>query len=176
MKRIFNSGMAFLALFTLALTASCSDDDSNSTGNVNLPAGTYISASIDGQAFETLSIAGQSTAVATKTNVGNQSLIMISASAQNTNTVVINLLGITGTGTYQLEANGDRNVSYVDFATNISYNSSADCQGAGGTINITHLDDQKIEGTFEFVGKNDDNCANSKTVTSGSFRGVYQAL
>lgn len=175
MKRIFNSGMAFLALFTLTLTASCSDDDSNSTGSV-LPSGTYISASIDGQAFETLSIGGQSTAVATKTNAGDQSLIMISASAQNTNTMVITLLGVNGTGTYQLNADSDNNVSFVDFATNISYNSSADCEGARGTINVTHFDDQKIEGTFEFVGKNDENCANSKTVTSGSFRGVYQAL
>lgn len=176
MKKILNSGIAIVALFTLALAASCSDDDSNSNGGV-LQSGTYISASVDGQPFETLSVGGVTTAVATKTNAGDQSLIMISASAQNTNTMVITLLGVNGTGTYQLNGdNNENNVSFVDFATSISYNSSADCQGARGTINVTHFDEQKIEGTFEFVGKNDDNCTNSKTVTSGSFRGVYQAL
>ena len=175
MKNFYKTAFTAMAALTLTLTA-CSDDDSGSTGGGNNPSnGSYISAKVSGTNFETMNIAGHSTGMAQKTGLGDQTFISITATSQNTNTMVITLSGVTGTGTYNLneDEGNENNVSFVDVASGISYNSTANCEGAEGTLKVTHYDNQKIEGTFQFVGKNDDDCSKSKNVTEGKFRGIF---
>jgi hypothetical protein len=170
MKKIYNTAFALLVL--VGVTAiSCSDDDSNSTYN-STPTGSYIKGKVDGAQFESV-IMGQSTAIATRTGSGDQTLISVQGTTLDTNTLLVTTMGITQTGTYTVDAQDDGTLmAYFSAASNVSYDTS-DCGGATGTLNITHLDASKIEGTFNFVGKDDENCSNSKTVTEGSFRGVF---
>ncbi|HEU0135887.1 MAG TPA: hypothetical protein VFQ50_01210, partial [Flavobacterium sp.] len=63
-------------------------------------------------------------------------------------------------------------LAYIETGNSMSYDTS-NCAGATGTITITAYDDTKVEGTFSFVGKVDEDCNMTKTVTNGSFRGVY---
>lgn len=171
MKNLYKSAFAFLAAITLLI--SCSDDSGSSTDNGDIPeTGTYINAKVDGNLFETMSIQGFTTGAASKTGVGESTFIMVTASAQNTNTMVVGLMGITGTGTYQLNADTETFVAFTDMNSNIAYHSSADCTGVDGEIKITHFSDEKIEGTFSYTGADDD-CTGTKNVTNGKFRGVY---
>ena len=172
MKTIFKTG---IALLVLALTmTSCGDDDSGSTGggNNNLPSGSYIQAEVDGSTFKS-EIMGQSTALVNKVGSGEGTLITIQGTTLDTNTLLLAIDGITETGTYTVDAEDDGTLmAYFSANNSISYDTS-DCAGATGTLKITHLDDSKIEGTFEFVGKDDENCSNSKSITEGSFRGIF---
>lgn len=170
MKSIKLLGTA-LILSLSVLFSSCSSDDNNS-GASNLD--TYISASVAGQNFRTYSLAGESTGIATR--FGGE--INISATSvegttfQNANTIVINLSGITATGTYQLNSTSDSYLAYVDGASQKIF-STDDCEGSTGTITVTLLNDQKIEGTFTFTGKESFECSEQKVVTSGMFRGTF---
>lgn len=171
MKNLYKSVFAFVAAATLL--TSCSDDSDGGTNNGNIPeTGTYINAKIDGDQFETMSIQGFTTGAASKSGVGESTFIMVTASAENTNTMVIGLMGITGTGTYALNADTETFVAFTDMNSNIAYHSSADCTGVDGEIKITHFSDEKIEGTFSYTGADDD-CTGTKNVTNGKFRGVY---
>lgn len=171
MKTLYKSFFALVA--ATALLISCSDDDGANTDGGNVPStGTYINAKIDGDTFETMSYQGITTGAATKSGTGESTFIMVTASAQNTNTMVIGLMGITGTGTYPLNADTETFVAFTDMNSNIAYHSSADCTGVDGEIKITHFSDEKIEGTFSYKGADDD-CTGTKNVTNGKFRGVY---
>ena len=171
MKNLCKSAFVFLAAMTLL--TSCSDDSGSNTDNGDIPeTGTYINAKIDGDLFETMSIQGFTTGAASKTGIGDQTLVTISAVDPDTNTMVIALMGVTGTGTYDIGPETESVVSYVDTATETAFNSSEDCTGATGELKVTHYSDEKIEGTFTFTGKNDD-CSGSKNVTNGKFRGVF---
>jgi hypothetical protein len=162
------------AFIAASLTfSSCSSDDGG--GGSSTPNGTYIKATVDGAAFQTLEIQGQSLATALKTGTGSGTLIMIQGSGDmnGSQTMVINMMGITGIGTYDVNADSDgTTLAFVESGSTTSYDTS-NCAGATGTLNITHYDDTKVEGTFSFVGKVDEDCSMSKTITNGSFRGVY---
>jgi len=171
MKTLYKTGLAFMA--AMALLTSCSDDDGGSTGDGgNVPAtGTYINAKVDGQTFETLSIQGMTTAAASKTGSGDQTYIVISAASQNTDSMVITLVGVTGEGTFELGPESQTFVAFTEGTTD-TFHSSADCNGVTGEIKVTHYSEEKIEGTFEFVG-GDEECTGTKNVTNGKFRGEY---
>ena len=89
----------------------------------------------------------------------------------NGNSIAINLLGITATGTYTLNADSDSVIAYTPPTGEAAYGTGG-CSGASGTMNVTFIDNDKIEGTFSFTGKDVNNCETSatKTVTNGSFR------
>lgn len=160
----------FLSLSMLAL--SCSSDDV--TGGGSTPSGTYVKAKVDGTQYVTYSISGFSAGVATSTGSGSGRLIMISGSndMSGATSFSINLLGINSTGEYTIGPDSDSTLAFVLTGSGVSYDTS-DCEGATGTINITTLNDSKVEGTFSFTGKDDDNCTDSKSVTQGSFRGEF---
>ena len=156
--------LAFLAL-------SCSKDN----GGSNVPSsGSYINAKIDGSSFST-TISGVSTASASRSGVGASTLIFVSGSNLESKNINISLYGITTTGTYTLNPSSDSVMSAV--VSGVAY-STGGCDGTTGTLKITKIDSSKIEGTFSFTGKDVDNCATSatKTITSGSFRGVFVAI
>lgn len=171
MKTFFKSIFAFVA--ATALLISCSDDDGGSTGGGNVPAtGTYINAKVGGDQFETMSIQGITTGAAAKSGSGESTYITISASSQDTNTMVITMVGVTETGTYQLGPDSQTFVAFADTGSDMAYHSSADCANVSGEIKVTHYSDEKIEGTFTYTGADDD-CTGTKNVTNGKFRGVY---
>ena len=161
-------GVAILAV----LFAACSSDSDGGGGST--PSGTYIKSKIDGVEFKTLEVQGQSLAVAMKTGSGDQTLIMISGGGDmnGSTSMAINLLGISTPGTYNITPDSDSVMAYIDNTNTTSYDTS-NCDGATGTITITTLNDTKIDGTFNFTAKNDENCTQSKAVTQGSFRGVF---
>jgi hypothetical protein len=84
--------------------------------------------------------------------------------------MAVNLIGIDAEGTYPLNSDSDSVVAYLE--NQQSYDTS-DCSGATGTLTITEINSEKVEGTFSLTGKLDDNCAQSKSITEGSFRGVF---
>lgn len=170
MRKIYTSALAALLVFSAALL-SCSDDD-GAAAAASLPDGTYIMGKVDGTQFQS-SIMGQSTAIATRQGTGDGTLITVQGTAMDTSTLLVATMGITTTGTYTVDMEDDGTVmAYFSANSNISYDTS-DCSGATGTLNITHLDAEKIEGTFSFTGKDDENCSNTKAITEGSFRGIF---
>jgi hypothetical protein len=68
-------------------------------------------------------------------------------------------------------------ITYTDVNTStfaVTPYNSLNCENTNGTLEITFMDDTKIEGTFSFVGKEvkeDETCdGGTKNVTNGSFR------
>ena len=170
MKTLYKTGLAFMA--AMALLTSCSDDDSSPNGDIDIPGtGSYIGAKVDGDSFETLSIQGMTTAAASKTGSGDQTYIVISAASQNTDSMVVTLVGITGEGTFEIGPDSQSFVAFTEGTQN-TFHSSADCNGVTGEIKVTHYSDEKVEGTFKFVG-GDEECTGTVNVTNGVFRGVY---
>ncbi len=163
----------FLATAILAFNA-CSDDDDNGGGG-GTPSGTYVKAKVDGTTYETYKIQGVSAATAISPGTGDGRLIMIGGPIDQSGTKAwaVNLLGINATGEYPLNADSNSTVAYVETGTGVSYDNS-NCDGTDGTVKITKITDTEVEGTFSLVGKNDEDCSMSKTITSGSFRGVFQ--
>ena len=173
MKNVYKKSLSVIA-FILLLT-SCGSDDSAPVvepAPAPAPSGSYIKGKVNGVQFENLQIMGVSTAVATRSGTGDGTLIMLSGSDMETNTMVITTYGITTTGTYTVNSEDDGTVLAYIPSNEVSYDTS-DCEGATGTLVITHLDDTKIEGTFSFTGKDDENCGDSRVISEGSFRGVF---
>lgn len=169
MKTIYKTGLAIMA--AMALLTSCSDDDGGSTNN-NTPDGAYVHATVGGEQFETVTVQGFTSVYATKTGTGDNTQMIVAGSDMAGNSIGLTTHGITTTGTYELN-DLQAVMLYTNAATEVAYDTSGDCEGTEGTLTITHLDDTKIEGTFEFVGKYDEDCSQSKTVTEGSFRGIF---
>ena len=177
MKIIKTTFKAILLAVTFSsLLISCGgDDDLPPVTPVTPPANSsFIKAKVDGQAFSSY-IFGTSAASANISNAGPQQLIQVLGSNLNANNISITLLGITEAGTYQINPSNDGSVmAYTPGTGGVAY-STGECSGSGGTIVITTLSSTKIEGTFSFIGKDSENCGSgvTKTVTEGSFRGVF---
>ncbi|MBK8600331.1 MAG: hypothetical protein IPN80_07000 [Flavobacterium sp.] len=172
MKTFKSISKLVLIAFTIVLS-SCSKDNDSSSSTPITPSGSYITATVDGASFST-SIAGISTASGSRSGSGEFTLIQVVGADINSNSIAINLLGITTTGTYTLNADSDSVLAYTPPTGGLSY-STGGCSDVSGTMNVTFIDNTKIEGTFSFTGKDVDNCATSatKTVTNGSFRCVF---
>jgi len=166
--------LAKLSLLSISLfVASCSGDDSNPVTS-NLPSsGSYITAKVDGNDFSSI-IFGVTSASATRMETGAGTMITVLGADQSANSIVINLMGITATGTYTIDPNVDSVIAYTPVSGGVSYG-TGECSGSTGTLTITAIDNSKIEGTFTFRGKDANTCPTSatKTVTEGSFRGVF---
>jgi hypothetical protein len=165
LSRILMAGAAVLAM-------SCSS--SSDGGGGSTPGGTYIKAKVDGTWKQTYNIQGVSAGVAISTGSGVGRVIQITGSNDQggTNAFAIYLIGINATGDYAVGPDSDSTLGYLETATNSSWDTS-NCPQATGTIHISTINDQKVEGTFSFTGKIDEDCSSSKTVTEGSFRGVF---
>lgn len=166
---------AFLAL-SLSLTACSGSDDSGSSSSSS--ASTYINAKVDGTAFKTLVVSGHPFGVAARSGTGESTLISVTGSsaesltAQNVKTINMTLIGITAPGTYTFGPESSSTLAYVDSALGLSWDTS-NCSGATAQVVVTTLNATKIEGTFTFTGKDDENCSSQKVVTEGKFRGTF---
>lgn len=178
MKTIKRLSLVF-ALVVAATFSSCGGDDDAAPAPSPVPAtGTFINATADGAPFTTVFM-GVSTASAQKFTSGGVTTMAISGSnfnttnPMNTQTIVLSLVGVTGTGPVAISQNSVSNLSYVPAAGTVgtAFNTMG-CSGTSGTVNITSFSATKVEGTFSFTGKND-GCTASKTVTNGSFRAEF---
>jgi hypothetical protein len=172
MKTLKSISKLALVVFAVVLS-SCSKDSDSSSSNQATPSGSYINARVDGASFST-TIAGVSTASGSRSGMGDSTLIQVLGSDMSANSIAINLLGITATGTYTLNGDSDSVIAFTPATGGAAYGTGG-CSGATGTLNVTFIDNDKIEGTFSFTGKDVDNCATSatKTVANGSFRCIF---
>ncbi len=182
MKKIKNLSLVF-ALVAATTFVSCSKDDAPAP--VAPPAalatsGSYVeSGSADNAPFTTI-LLGQSAATAQRIGSPDGDIITVAgthislADTSGSRTIAIVLEGITEPGTYTLN-NTSRSVMTYVLTTNGDSQSYAtnECSGSTGTITVTMVDATKIEGTFNFTGKNEA-CSVSKSVASGTFRGIFQ--
>ena len=102
----------------------------------------------------------------------------VTAAGATTESITINLLGITSAGTYALNlANKDTAQLGYTYApsggTAIGY-STGDCSATTGSLVITSFTATQIEGTFTCTAKKVSTCDVTKTISEGSFKGVFQ--
>ena len=178
MKTIKKLSLMLAIAFATILT-SCGGDNEGSS--IAIPAtGSYINAKVDGADFTTV-IAGQSAATASRSDSGGTTTILVGGSSVSLSditsqkNIAISLNGITATGTYPINTNSGSAFIYtlLSSGSTISY-ATGDCANATGSVTITTLNATTIEGTFNFVGKRQEACSESKSVTNGSFRGMFQ--
>ncbi|WP_162127270.1 DUF6252 family protein [Flavobacterium phycosphaerae] len=177
MKTSKQFGLALLLSLT-ALVTSCSSSDSSGGGGFSGPAtGTFVKAKVDGSA-----VLAEGQFANGGYNSGNLVLQGFSLEGKSVNIQIYALDGTLDVGTYDLsEANSEDVVvgglSLIDVNTSTMSSttySSNFCSSSTGSVQITFVDDTKIEGTFSFNGKevkeNDDCSGGTKSVTEGSFR------
>ena len=166
-------GRAAIVALAFAMMTSCNNDDNNGSGG-STANGTYIKGKIDGSSWQTLEIQGQSVAIATTMGSGDSRTILINGSGDMTgsDSMVIQLIGIDSPGTYEINAQTNSLLAYVRTSEDTSYDTS-DCDAATGTVTITTINDTKVEGSFSFTGKVDEDCSQTKSITNGTFRGVF---
>jgi hypothetical protein len=169
LNRIVMVGAALVAL-------SCSKSDDNGGGGSTPGSGTYIKAKVDGTWKQTFSVQNNSVGVAVSTGTGATRIIEIAGANDQTgsSSFAIYLMGINATGDYTISPSSQSVLSYEETASDTSWD-TGECDNATGTLHITTLTDTKIEGTFSFTGKDGDDCSSSKSVTEGSFRGVFMS-
>ncbi len=177
MKTIKQFGFALAIIFSLTLS-SCGGSDDDGGGGFNGPAtGTFIKAKVAGSNF----LAEGQLAVGNMTN----GVMVVKGSSTSGKNIGIQLYSTTGSlsvGTYNMNATQNTDIAvgsitYTDVNTStfaVTPYNSLNCENTNGTLEITFMDDTKIEGTFSFVGKEvkeDETCdGGTKNVTNGSFR------
>ncbi len=168
--------LSFIA-FSLCLLSCSKDDDDQPVltppVTTNPTNASYVTAKVDGNNFSSI-IFGTSTAQCTRVSPGPEQLITILGGDMAANNITVTLYGISATGTYTVNNTTDSFLNYTPGSGGVAY-ATSECEGASGTITVTHIDNAKVEGTFSFTGIDTENCSGgSKTVTEGSFRGTYQ--
>lgn len=171
MKKFQILGKSLLLAGVLAFTAACSGDDSPSgTGGHT---GSYVTAKVDGANFDA-AVMGVPVVTALRTGTGDATLIMISGSDPDGKSMSLNLFGITETGTYNIGPATNSVLAYLEgVGTATTSFDTGECAGATGTVNITQISEAQVEGTFTFTGKSEENECTSRSITEGSFRGVF---
>ena len=173
-KTAFKTILLLVSFSTVLISCGGDDDVPPVTPVTPAANSSFVKAKVNGQAFSSY-IFGTSAASANISNAGPEQLIQVLGANLNSDNISITLYGITAPGTYEINPSNDGSVmAYVPGSGGVGY-STGECSGSGGTIVITTLTSTKIEGTFSFLGKDIDNCGSSptKTVTEGSFRGVF---
>lgn len=163
----------FAVIATALFFAACSSDDDNGSSSSNIPDGTFIKSTVDGDAWRTYEIQGVSVAAAISNGTGASRLIMINGSGDmnGSTAMAINLIGIDATGEYTFGPDSENiTIAYVE--NQVSFDNS-NCDGATGTLKITELSADGIKGTFSLTAKNDENCSQSKTIAGGQFSGEF---
>lgn len=176
MKTLKRIGLV-LTMALVTVMTSCSSDDNGGGGGFSGPAtGSFVNAKVNGANF---SATGQVVQGAYES--GNIVLQGLAVNGTNSSSMAIQLYKAGGltVGTYNVGPDQTGDVGLLSYTTvtsamsTVTYVSGA-CANASGTIEITFIDDTKIEGTFSFTGvelrDNDDCSGGTKNVTNGSFR------
>jgi hypothetical protein len=160
-------GKSAVLAIALALASCGSDDNGTGTGGNS---GSFLQGKVDGSQFKA-QVMNQSTVVAIRQGSGDNTLIQITGADASANAMNVILYGVTATGTYQVNPDTNNVLAYTT-SSSASYD-TGECSGATGTITVTTLTDTKVEGTFTFTGKSEENACAAKSVTEGKFRGVF---
>ncbi len=173
-----------ITITVASILTSCSKS-SPTPDPVAAVAGSFITTKINGVNYSSATSPLSST-IASKQGSGAGTIVSllgtmtsnVSASGATTESVTINLLGVTAAGTYALNlANKDTAQLGYTYApspgTAVGY-STGDCSGTTGTLVITSFTATQIEGTFTCTAKKVSTCDVSKTITEGTFKGVFQ--
>ncbi len=169
MKNMKKIGLIALMALTVVFNSCSSDDDNGGTGGTG--SGSFLHAKVDGTQFKA-EVMGQPTVGATRIGSGPAQIISVIGGIMDGTNVSISLLGVTEAGTYELSPDSDSVIAYTTAGGAAAYGTGI-CAGATGQIKITTLTAEKIEGTFTFTGKDGENCSSSKSITNGSFRGMF---
>ena len=168
--------LSFLALSVFFISCGGDDDNTYYPPVNQAPANdSYITGKVDGADFTTI-IFGTSTAVCNKigTGEGGQQIVIFGGDL-SANSITVTLWNVTSTGTITVNRNTNSLLNYFPGSGGVAFATSAECDTANGTINVTYIDENKVEGTFSFTGVDTENCAGgTKTVTEGAFRGTFQ--
>lgn len=176
MKKTLQSLAKFSFIAVSLFMVSCGGDDDNTyyppVNNTPTNA-SYITGKVDGADFSSI-IFGTSTANCNVIGTGDARMITILAGDLSANSITVNLVGVNSTGVINVNRNTESFLNYSPGSGGVAYATSAECDTATGTIDVTYIDDTKVEGTFSFTGVNTEDCAGgTKTITEGSFRGTF---
>ena len=182
----FNRLSLLVAIMVATIVTSCSKSDAAATtAPPATTSGSFINTKIDGAVFNSaastlgMTIASrQGSGAATTISLLGNLTSNVTASGATSESVTITLLGVTTTGTYALNlANKDTAVLGYTYApsggTAVGY-TTGDCSGTTGSLIITSLTATQIEGTFTCTAKKESTCNLTKTITEGTFKGVFQ--
>jgi major membrane immunogen (membrane-anchored lipoprotein) len=172
MKSIKHISFAIVLALTTILSSCSSSDDGG--GGFNGPAtGNFLKAS---------NFMSEGSTTSGSYNSGALVLQGVTTAGKSINIQLYALDGTLETGTFNVSATNESDaytgsLTYIEVNTStftaMTYNSQL-CDNANGTIVITHIDSDKIEGTFSFTGKElreDESCSGgTKSITNGSFR------
>jgi len=171
MKKFYKSTLALVVVMALCFTA-CSEDD-NAPVEEAPPAGEFVKAKVNGVQFETVTAGGLTSVYATRTGTGENTQMIVVGNNANFDAVGFTTHSITATGTYQLNQEIDvAGMIYGNGTTDISYGTT-ECPASSGTLTITFIDETRVAGTFQFTAHNEDDCADGRTVTEGSFNAIF---
>lgn len=176
MKKMFHIGKLAIVALTVVLSSCNNDDPAPAPAPTPLPANSsVVTAKVNGSAFSSV-LFGVSSATAQKIGTGPDTIITVLGSNFSANSITISLHGVTETGTYNVNSSTDSVLAYTLGSGGGTAYGTGICSGVSGTVVVTSISDTKIEGTFSFTGKDGENCDTSetKTVTEGSFKGIFQ--
>ena len=159
-------GLFTLVLFT-TLTSCSSDDGGSSTANASL------SATIDGQAWNSISGAAVANITSVAINGTNTNVLQIIAASLDQSALTLQFpINSLTEGTYTFSANSGGQLSYVSSFSDLNVYSSADANGSF-TVTISEVDAASgaISGTFsgtlvDFMG------TETISVTNGVFNSI----
>lgn len=128
------------------------------------PGGGAVSATVNGQAFGTVSFAQAVHALSGGYLVSAQSVAGVNAKA-----ITISLMNITGPGTYPLGTGAGVEGGFATYVEN-GAGWGTDLSGEAGTITLTTLSDSRMAGTFSYTATEHTGGATGvRTLTNGSF-------
>lgn len=169
MKTLTKLTLIATFLFGSFTFMSCSDDDSNSNSNGGgNQSGEFVSAKVNGVDFASSTLFD-----AVGASHPNSSTLVVQGSDNSGKAIQIMIMNFNGTGTYNLSNMQNGQLLYTVASPFTSYSSAAG-NGAQGTVEITLVDNTKVEGNFSFTGKNPSDNTQSVTVTDGAFRANFQ--
>jgi hypothetical protein len=177
MKTMKQFGVA-LSFSVMAMLSSCSSSSDSNGGGFSGPAtGSFVKATANGA-----SILAEGQFATGGYQAGNLVLQGMTMEGKSVNIQLYALDGALEVGTYNVSSTNTEDayvgsLLYMEVNTSsfttASYSSQI-CDNASGTIEITYIDAAKIEGTFNFTGKelkeNEDCSGGTRSVTNGSFR------
>jgi len=169
MKTFKTFGKTLCMAAVLFILNSCNKDDDNTPAPYVPAANTsFVKGTVEGTAFSSL------TASCSKAGSGADAVVTILGADLAANSISLVLVGITATGTYDVNNATNSVLNYSPGSGGVAY-STGECSAASGTITVTAIDATHVEGTFSFTGKDTDNCDTgaTKTVTNGTFKGVF---
>jgi hypothetical protein len=167
MKTLKTSLKSIFVAASLILLASFSKDDPAPTNyNPITPTSSYVRGTVAGASFSSIvascSVAGS----------GSDRVITILGGAGFGDSLTVILYGINAPGTYAVNNATNSLLNFSPATGGVAY-STGECDAASGTITVTVMDATHVEGTFSFTGRDSENCGASKTVTTGTFKGVF---